>query len=167
MFFVPPDLNATISELSAMRLFRETPCAAAPSLPPPHAKITGIILWFFNGIYSIGLPLSQDIYEGSAIERQGHRSTHSVQPVASPSGPSSGRSCRPLRGRHAPTKSTSTKPGGGSVPVAKGPDWHRPPHRRTEPRASPTPAAGDEPHLAQQRSMLAGLTASRKGESQL
>ena len=72
MFFVPPDLNATISELSAMRLFRETPCAAAPSLPPPHAKITGIILWFFNGIYSIGLPLSQDIYEGSAIERQGH-----------------------------------------------------------------------------------------------
>ena len=73
MFFVPPDPNATISELSAMRLFRETPCAAAPRWLP-RMPDTGIILWFFNGIYSIALPLSQDIYEGFAIERQGHRS---------------------------------------------------------------------------------------------
>ena len=46
MFFVPPDLNATISELSAMRLFRETPCAAAPSLPTPHARSLALFYGF-------------------------------------------------------------------------------------------------------------------------
>jgi hypothetical protein len=45
-----------------------------PLVAYPAYQITGIILWFFNGIYSIALPLSQDIYEGFAIEHQGHRS---------------------------------------------------------------------------------------------
>jgi hypothetical protein len=67
VFFVPPDLNATISELSAMRLFRETPCAAAPRWLP-RMPDTGIILWFFNGIYSIALPLSQDMMLSSTMK---------------------------------------------------------------------------------------------------
>ena len=46
MFFVPPDLNATISELSAMRLFRETPCAAAPSLPTSQARSLALFYGF-------------------------------------------------------------------------------------------------------------------------
>src|SRR5258708_1564039 len=46
VFFVPPDLNATISELSAMRLFRETPCAAAPSLPTRHARLLALFCGF-------------------------------------------------------------------------------------------------------------------------
>ena len=48
--------------------------ALLPVVAYPACQITGIILWFFNGVYSIALPLSQDIYEGFAIERQGHRS---------------------------------------------------------------------------------------------
>jgi hypothetical protein len=73
VFFVPPDLNATISELSAMLVSRNS-LRCCPLVAYPACQITGIILWFFNGIYSIALPLSQDIYEGFAIERQGHRS---------------------------------------------------------------------------------------------
>jgi hypothetical protein len=73
LFFVPPDLNATISELSAMLVSRNS-LRCCPLVAYPACQITGIILWFFNGIYSIALPLSQDIYEGFAIERQGHRS---------------------------------------------------------------------------------------------
>jgi hypothetical protein len=40
-----------------------------PLVAYPACQITGIILWFFNGINSIASPLSQDIYESFAVRQ--------------------------------------------------------------------------------------------------